>query len=156
MFTTDSIEFNDDGSATVTIFGAKNDLDRKGFQLRLPPHSNVMLNPVECVRCYIHTTRHKRQLSYKPVFISLTRPYRAISSSQVANVLNEVIKLAGFSNPKYTAKMFRASGATAAVDSGTNPEIIRKLGRWKTPHVFYERYVHSLTPVSLIESVLRC
>ena len=72
----------------------------------------------------------------------------------MASILNEAIKLAGIDTKKFSAKMFRCSGATASIDAGVDAEIVRKLGRWKTSFVFYEHYVHSKTPASHVTSVI--
>ena len=63
-------------------------------------------------------------------------------------------KIAGLDSKVFNAKMFRCSGATAAVQAGINAEIIRKLGRWKTSFVFYETYVRSITPKALVEAII--
>ena len=64
------------------------------------------------------------------------------------------IKLSGLEGLGYSAKFFRPTGATAAIQAGENPELIMKLGRWKTPEIFYGHYIHDDTPSSLIEATL--
>ena len=46
VFSTDQISFRQDGSATISLFGIKNDTSRAGFEERLPSHSNPKLDPV--------------------------------------------------------------------------------------------------------------
>lgn len=98
------------------------------------------------------TRGHRGQES--PVFISLKSPYNAIDSSTVSRILEEAIVLAGLSTKEFTAKSFRPAGATTAIAQNMNPEIVRKVGRWKNQEVFFEHYVHSQTPSEHTESVL--
>ena len=153
VFSTDRVIFKGDGSVSLTIMGVKNDTFREGFLIHLPGISDTKLCRVQCLKSYIHRTESIRPAN-KSVFVSLTKPFCALGVQQIANVLNQSIQLAGLDPKIFTAKYFRCSGATAAVAAGHDPEVIRKLGRWKTPEVFYNHYVHSRTPASLIESTI--
>ena len=154
IFSTDRIVFNDDGSATVTIFGVKNDTDRAGFLVRLPKHEVEKLDPVKTLFDYICRTDKFRCVLSKPVFIALVKPYSVLCSQQISVILNQAISSAGLNGKGFTAKLFRCSGATAAIEAGQDAEIVRKLGRWKTSHVFYEHYVHSRTPSSIVNAII--
>ncbi len=68
--------------------------------------------------------------------------------------MNEAIRLAGLNNQGFSAKSFRPTGATIAIDSGCDPEITMRQGRWKTRSVFFEHYVHSKPPVSMSSDIL--
>ena len=153
LFTTDCVEFMSDKSARVTIFGAKNDTNRSGFQVLMPPHSNPKLDPVDSLRVYLHRTAQFRPPT-RPVFLALNAPHNALTAVQIGQILNEAIRLAGLSGLGYSAKYFRPTGATLAVAAGIDPEVVRKAGRWKTAHVFYEHYVHSRTPAALTEATI--
>lgn len=137
IFSTDRLIFNDDGSAIVTIFGAKNDTDRAGFQIRLPKHDVSKLDPVRTLKDYISRTQKNRCKRTKPVFISLVKPFEVLSAQQISEILNLSIVLAGLDGKGFSAKLFRCTGATAAIEGGQNAEIVRKMGRWKTSHVFF-------------------
>lgn len=154
IFSTDNLEFLQDGSVKVTIFGVKNDATRTGFVVLLRPHPNPMLNPVSCLRCYIDRTDSMRDSHIRPVFLTLKKPYTALSSSQISEILSSAIKLAGLDNMGYTPKHFRATGATYAISSSEDPDIVRKLGRWKNAAVFYEHYVHTRTPLSVVQATI--
>lgn len=65
----------------------------------------------------------------KPVFLTLNAPFKQLGSSGVAKVLDHAIHLAGLGGQGYTAKSFRPTGATAAVEAGVNPDYVRKIGR---------------------------
>jgi hypothetical protein len=153
LFTTDCVEFLNDNSVRVTIFGSKNDTNRAGFQVMLPPHSVPQLDPVDTLRVYITRTASLRPPA-RPVFLSLNAPFAALTAVQIGRVLNDAITLAGLSGLGYSAKYFRPTGATLAVAAGVDPEVVRKAGRWKTSHVFYEHYVHSRTPAALTEATI--
>jgi hypothetical protein len=155
IFSTDCLEFLSNGNVLLTIFGSKNDTNRAGFKVTLPPHSVPKLDPVQTLRDYLSATAHLRSPILKPVFLSLVRPFAALTSPQVGAVLNEAIHLAGLSGKGFSAKFFRPTGATLAVEAGIDPEVVRKTGRWKTSHVFYEHYVHSRTPAALTEATIR-
>ena len=82
-----------------------------------------------------------------PVFIMLQPPFRALRTSTIANIMEEAIRTAGLENKRYSAKSFRPTGETAAIDSGQNPDIVMKTGRWKTASVFRDHYVHLQPPI---------
>ena len=68
------------------------------------------------------------------------------SSSQIVNILNECIQLAGLDISVYSAKSFRPTCATRAIQAGCDPKKTMRVGRWKTETVFFEHYVHDKTP----------
>ena len=154
IFSTKNVRFNVDGSMNLTLFGIKNDYYRKGFEVMVPPHKNKCLDPVCALRCYISKTRLLRNVETSPVFISLNRPFHVLTETSIANIMKECIEKVGLDSTKFTAKYFRPTGATAGIEAGHDPEIIRKLGRWNSSNVFYEHYVHCKTPSALIESIL--
>jgi hypothetical protein len=153
VFSKDNIQFNEDGSATLSFFGIKNDLHRSGFVERLPPHSVAKLDPVAALKVYIERTESFRPTQDKPLFLTLSQPFRAISSSTVASILESAITRAGLDNQMYTAS-FRPTGATLAIESGKDPDMVMKMGRWKTRSVFMDHYVHSRTPEEFTEDIL--
>jgi hypothetical protein len=154
LFTTDQIKFLDNGSMKITLFGIKNDTSRTGFEVIVPPHSNLHLCPVECLRVYIHRTQSFRDRKLKPVFLSLVRPFGAVQADAIAKMLRSVIFDAGLDVNELSAKFFRPTGATVLIEAGHDPEMVRKLGRWKCSSVFYDHYVHRQTPSEIVHSVL--
>ena len=150
----DNVEFLPDKSLTILFFGIKNDTSRSGFEVNIPQNSNNhYIDPVSCLQCYIHRTQSVRPSDTKPVFLSLKAPFKAISSSTVANILDEVITLAGLSDKGFSAKSFRPTGATLAVNSGILPETVMQIGRWKTKEVFMNHYVYPNAPKSYTENL---
>ena len=63
-----------------------------------------------------------------PVFLTLYKPY----ASTVAKILNDAIVLAGLSRDQFSAKSFRPTGATRAVEQNFDPDLVMQTGRWKT------------------------
>jgi hypothetical protein len=152
VFSTHNVEFCDDG-AKITFHGIKNDTSRAGFSVFLQATEEDKLNPVLALKEYISRTNNIRPESC-PVFLTLTSPHRAISAGTVATILNDAIKLAGLDGHGYSAKSFRPTGATAAIDMKCDPEIAMQLGRWKTRSVFFDHYVHSKPPSSLSTDIM--
>lgn len=143
----DNIQFMPDGSLTIYFFGIKNDTSRSGFEVNIPTNtSDTVMDPVSCLRVYIDRTAAYRPSDTKPLFITLTAPYKAISSSTVSNILDEVINLAGLAGKGFKAKSFRPTGATLAVSRGAIPETVMQIGRWKTKEVFMNHYVYPRAP----------
>ena len=156
VFSEKHILFLEDGSATLTFFGTKNDSQRTGFECHLQPHADPRLDPVTCLKNYLLRTKTTRaSLPNAPVFLTLRAPYRALESSGIAGVLNESISLAGLGGRGYTARSFRPTGATHAVHSDVEPDKVRRLGRWKTQDVFYFHYVQNIMPSTYTTDLLK-
>ena len=151
IFKTDMIQTTELG-LNVTLFGIKNDTTRTGFEISIPRHSDELIDPVAAIEEYIKATSDMR--SDGGVFIGLNKPYKAISAAAVGKVLEEAIGLAGLAGMGFTAKSFRPTGATKAIERGIEPEIVQKVGRWKSTDVFYQHYVHSRTPVEFTDAIL--
>jgi site-specific recombinase XerD len=118
----------------------------------LPRHDNVVLDPVAALEVYLAQTEKFR--SDSSVFLSLKRPYTALSAASVAMVLENSIELAGLKSQGYTAKSFRPTGATRAIDMGVEPKIVQKVGRWKCQEVFFDHSVHSKTPGDFTSNII--
>ena len=130
VLSTNDIQFNDDRSLSVTFWGIKNDSKRQGFEMTVHPNKNVVLSdPVKFLELYIERTREFRPKDTNPLFITLKPPYHAITSDTIGNILEEAISAAGLSSLGYTAKSFRPTAATMAVQKGMLPETAMQLGR---------------------------
>ena len=153
VFSSDHIIFNADNSMSVVIHGNKNDSDRSGFVIDVSPASEPNICPVDTMKCYLEKTR-KFRIRGGPIFISLKFPYGALSSQAITNILNESIEMVGLPRNIFSAKCFRPTGATKAVSAGYDPNIVQKVGRWKTTSVFLEHYVHSKVPKDFTDNIL--
>lgn len=153
LFTTDNITFLDSGEAKIIFHGIKNDTSRSGFDVILQPVQERQLDPVQTLHDYISRT-HDIRPQEKPVFLALTPPHGAITAKTVAGIMNTAIDLAGLSGQGFSAKCFRPTGATIAVETGCDPEVAMRLGRWKTRSVFFDHYVHSKPPDTFSANIL--
>ena len=141
VLSTNDIQFNDDGSLSVTFWGIKSDSKRQGFEVTVHPNKNdVLSDPVECLRLYVERPQEFMPKDTNPLFSTLKQPYHALSSDTIGNILEEAISAAGLSSLGYSAKSFRPTAATMAVQKGMLPETAMQLGRWKTKEVFFNHY----------------
>jgi hypothetical protein len=152
LFTKDMLSFNANG-VKITFFGIKNDAQRTGFEVFLPRHDNVTLDPVQTLQDYLQRTECVR--TGGAVFLALRKPHGALSASGIAKILEESIMLAGLSGQGFSAKSFRPTGATMAIEQGIEPHVVQKMGRWKSADVFYQHYVHSKTPSNFASSIIK-
>ena len=151
IFSTDQVKFEEDGALTIRFHGIKNDYLREGFSVTVPRASCEKLDPVSTLQLYITRTDSVRPEPDRPVFLSLQRPFGALSSDSVARVLEEGIKLAGLSG--FSAKSFRPTGASMAVAMGMDRDNARHIGRWRCREVFEDHYVHSRVPKSYADDL---
>ena len=148
ILSTDDVVFSDDG-VKFTFHGIKNDYSRDGFSVSMPYRSDneEKVDPVRALSCYIERTNYVRcTLSEKPLFLTLTRPYKAIEASSVARILNDAIDRAGLKSQGFTAKCFRPTGATNAIKLGLSSDVAKHIGRWKSSDTFEKHYVHTQVP----------
>ena len=142
VLSTDNVQFNHDGSVTIELHGIKNDYSRDGFDVTVPPASEIKIDPVATLRCYIEWTCYQRSKE-KPLFIGLNKPFKALSASSVARILEKVIELSGLKGQGFNAKSFRPTGATNAIESGIDPDSVSRQRRWKSKETFKYHYVHA-------------
>ena len=121
VFSVDQLSFMENGDLKVVFHGIKNDTKRDGFEVSIPPSSDMDMDPVSCLRAYIDQTSIVRPID-NPVFISLKKPYHALTAATIANILEEAIVLSGLSLQSYSAKCFRPTGATRAIEAGEDPD----------------------------------
>lgn len=67
--------------------------------------------------------------------------------------MKQAISLAGLDGCGYSAKSFRPTAATTAINLGCNPDTVRKIGRWHSMDVFYEHYVHTKPPDGYLDQL---
>lgn len=149
------ITFLQNGDMSVQFHGIKNDYSRDGFCVTIPKCDNELIDPVVALRVYMESTKHQRQMiPNRPVFLTLTNPIRPLSSKGVSSVLNDSINLAGLGGMGYSAKCFRPTGATRAIELGIDPDIVRHIGRWRSAEVFEKHYVHNKVPGAYCSDML--
>lgn len=153
VFGKNQIQFHDNGDLSVTFHSIKNDAARDGFKVTIPPCPDRKLDVASALLCYMTRTAGIRNVVPKrPVFITLQRPYQALSASAVSKILGDAVKAAGLSG--YTAKNFRPTGASQAVAQGLKPDVARHIGRWRSQEVFDKHYVHTHVPSDYLADML--
>lgn len=112
-----------------------------------------MVCPVAALKDYLDALQSIPALPAlpRPVFLALTSPFRGLTASGVASVLQKALRLAGIVGQ--SAKSFRPSGATAAIQSGVQADTVRAVGRWKSRECFEFHYVHSKPASTFTQSV---
>ena len=135
------------------LFGIKNDYDRKGFRVCMPCASNQVVCQVLVLKAYMRRTEHVVG-SDGPVFVSLNKPYSGLTVSGISGILNKAVELVGLKEQGFSAKCFRPSGATNAVEAGVAPEVVQSVGRWKSTETFQTHYVHARPPKQFTDNVL--
>ena len=76
-----------------------------------------------------------------------------IFAATIAKLLDKAIEYVGLSGQGFTAKSFRPTGAMLAVEMGVDPDVVMKLGRWKTRSVFMDHYVHAKPPKEFTDNL---
>ena len=142
VLSTDDVQFNLDGSVSIMFHRSKNDYSGDGFEVNVPPAKEIKVDPVETLRCYIERTRYQRSIE-KPLFISVRKPFKPLSASGVAKILESAIMLAGLANKGYSAKSFHPTGTTVAIEQGLDPDSVSRQGHWKSKETFEYHYVHA-------------
>jgi hypothetical protein len=151
----DQVIFNQNGDLTITLHGIKNDYSRDGFTITIPGCEQSAIDPVRCLKEYIDRTSSERiYVKHKPVFLTLTKPYKQLSAKGISGVLHDAIKAAGLANSGYSAKSFRPSGATHAISMGLHPDTVRHIGRWRSQEVFEKHYVNYRVPQNYTNDLL--
>ena len=138
----------------------KTTYDRDGFKVHLPAASEefAQVDPIQCLKDYMSVTQDIRQsIPDRPVILTLNRPYKAVDSSTISTILSRAIAAAGLPTKEYSAKSFRPTGATCAIDIGINPDIARHIGRWRCAQTFEKHYVHARIPSDYLDNIFpRC
>ena len=89
------------------------------------------------------------------VFLSLQKPFQPLGAAGVAMVLNKTIKMAELKGHGFSAKCFCPTGTNCAVEAGQIPDVICKVGRWKSAETFETHYVHAKPPVGFTDAILK-
>ncbi len=154
VFCRSAITSDEEGGLIVYFHGTKNDADQDGFRVHLRPSSDPEVCPVKSLLQYLTRTVVQAKGCGGPVFVSLQPPYSPLSATTIANILNQAITMAGLDRSLYSAKNFRLTGATVAVQTGAEPAQVQALGCWKQPDTFLKHYVHSAPDVNITNKIL--
>ena len=125
VFTRDKVFFTEQGMV-LYLHGVKNDYSRDGFHVCVNLASDPVICPVRTLEDYLERTSGASPKG--PVFVLLKDVYKPITVTVISGILNKAIKLAGLDSKVYSAKNFRPTSATAAVESGLEPDQVRAVG----------------------------
>ena len=117
-----------------------------GIDVHLHCDANNLLDPISALQTNISRTVTQHPNPVASFFRTLKPPFRAFRTSTMAKVIEEAIRSVGLGNQGLSAKDFRRTGATAAIDSGLHPDIAMKTGQLKKARHFCYHYVHSKPP----------
>ena len=73
MFSVDDIE-----NGSVIFWGIKNYTQIQGFEVYILPSSDIVMDPVSCLRTYLTKTVEYRNIPENPLLISLKAPYNIL------------------------------------------------------------------------------
>ena len=150
VFSEDQVQFSG-----LLFHGIKNDYQRDGFAVTIPSASDHKLDPVSALSEYMcHTKLIRNALPGRPVFITLRKPYHALGAKSISGILQDSIHTAGLSGQGYTAKCFRPTGATRAIDINVHPDKARHIGRWASQEVFEKHYVNTRVPDHYVDNLV--
>ena len=128
---------------------------KDGFKVTVSKCAVEKLDIVSTLQCYISRTEDRRKvIPNQPVFITLQRPYHALRSSAISKVLQDAIVAAGLGGKGFSAKNFRPTAATRAIDIGIQPDVARHIGRWASQDVFNKHYVHTKVPAQYVDNIV--
>ena len=69
VLSTKDLKVHQNGSLTIIFHGIKNDYNRDGFEVNIPPASVARIDPVKALQCYINCTKYLRSGDC-PLFLS--------------------------------------------------------------------------------------
>ena len=154
IFSADRVCFQEDGTVKLKLFGIKNDYTRDGFEVVIVPSSDLDVCPVDCLKCYMGRGLILNKDPKRPVFTPLNYPFSALSASSIAGLLSQAISMAGLEGQGYSARLFRPTGASAAVKNDVDPDRVRSIGRWKNQECFEKHYVHVVPEEGTSDAIL--
>jgi len=136
----DHLTFNQT-SVSISNFGGKTDKDLAGIPTTVTNSSVPSLCPVKTLQVYIDRTKTARdKISGHPIFLYLNnKQAEPLGNQRIAKVMTLTLQEAGIDDT--TARSFRKTGASTAINKGADPDLVMKLGRWRSVDVFFKHYV---------------
>jgi len=139
--TADLVTISDSSIAFIN-WGGKTDKSRDGLPTTITCADDPVLCPVKAFQSYFSRTAETRNsIGKQPIWFSLVKgDLKGLSADRVAKLLKTTLENAQID--EVTARSFRTTGASAAIKAGADPDLIMKLGRWKSSEVFFKHYVN--------------
>jgi len=103
--------------------------------------ANNKLCPVTTLRAYQERTRDRRKdKEHSQLFISLIKPYNAVTSSTIARWLKSVLTKSGIDTGIFKAHSIRGASTSAAANAGVTTNDILNAADWSSESVFQKFY----------------
>jgi site-specific recombinase XerD len=149
-----NLQFKENDTAvTFCLLGFKNDYDANGAEVTIPSSTDPILCPVQALKCYLERTQPLRSGLDSKLFIATKKPFGGLTAQRCSKLLQQVAQQAGLDPQLFTGRTFRRGGATTAINHNINPDVVMKMGRWKSPQVMYEHYVRAKPNQSYTDQV---
>ena len=117
--------------------------------------ANDRLCPVTTLRAYQERTRDRRKdKEHSQLFISLIKPYNAVTSSTIARWLKSVLTKSGIDTDMFKAHSIRGASTSAAANAGVTTNDILNAADWSSVSVFQKFYYRSERKTNFGSSVL--
>ena len=140
------IQFNSDGSVTLTLPSSKTDPFANGVNIHLAASPTSPLCPVTALR---NLFAHYPMSPNSPLF---NRPFGPFSKAYFINKVREYLIRAGIPTRGFSGHSLRKGAAVSAVSKGISRNEIKLLGRWKSDAV--DIYINDLPQATLSANLL--
>jgi len=128
-----------ESSIEINNWKGKTDKDLSGINTTITKASDPNLCPVRCLQAYLEKTKEERVIiGTNLVFLSQDN-VGTLGAQRIGNITTDCLVAAGIEET--TARSFRKTRASAAINQGADPDLIMKLGRWQSPGVFMKHFV---------------
>lgn len=102
-----------------------------------PRNRNIC--PVHSLRAYMDRTKSLRG-KINQVFITTTKPYRAVARNTISGWVKKVLSAAGIDTTRFASHSTRAASTSAALASGINVNTFMQQASWKCAQTFAVHY----------------
>ena len=116
--------------ASIHLATAKNDQFHDGADLLLPRLKNKKFCPVHWLAVLAHLQARHLPSNHNGWLLALT-PDSPLAMDYFRRRIKTILAFLGYNPDDYNTHSFRIGGATELFRRGVNPDVIKKLGRWK-------------------------
>ena len=116
--------------ASIRLVTAKNDIYHDGADLLLPQLKNKKFCPVHWL-AVLANLQARHLPSNKQGWLFPLTPDSPLAMDYFRRRIKTVLAFLGFNPDDFNTHSFRIGGATELFRRGVNPDVIKKLGRWK-------------------------
>lgn len=95
---------------------------------RFREHENLCI--VQLIENYLAKTKSLRPASMDFLFISLTRPYKAVTAQTVSRWIRQGLEECGIDTSMFSAHSTRHASTSRAAQRGVTPDLIKRAAGW--------------------------